>query len=83
MRGDTGENSWSLGTCSSEKLYDPYNYYIQECCLNEGLHTLKCMDSKGDGWAGGFIRIQGNRYCEDFNSGSQKEIEITIRKSGK
>jgi len=37
------------------------------------------MDSYGDGWHGGFIVIQGQTYCEYFNSGSSATEEVIIQ----
>ena len=41
-----------------------------------------CKDSYGDGWNGGYIEIQGTRYCERFTSGREKAIEISIKGQG-
>ena len=34
--------------------------------------TLRCVDSFGDGWHGGFITINGVNYCDDFVDGSEQ-----------
>ena len=73
------ENSWSLGSCSSAQTYGDDNDYIEQCCLVPGSYTLTCMDSYGDGWHGGFIVIQGQTYCEYFNSGSSATEEVIIQ----
>ena len=78
-----GENSWSLDTCSSAHTYENDMEYFIECCLNVGVYTLKCQDSSGDGWHGGFIEIQGTQYCEDFSGGTQKSISVSIGALGK
>ena len=52
--------------------------HTEECCLEAGVHTLKCKDDYGDGWGGGFINIQGKKYCENFGGGSEEAIEVTI-----
>ena len=77
------EISWSLGTCSSVENYYSNTEYIEECCLNTDEFTLKCKDSFGDGWQGGFIEIQGTKYCEDFTAGTEKSIQIDINASSK
>ena len=39
----------------------------KECVLQVGkLYKLHCKDSYGDGWHGGYVDIQGNRYCNNF-----------------
>ena len=74
------ENSWTLGTCSSNVLvtYSNNEEYIEECCLDVGVYTLNCQDAYGDGWHGGSIEIQGKQYCVDFTDGSVKSILVTI-----
>ena len=57
--------------------------YTERCCLNDGVYTLKCQDSYGDGWHGGFIEVRGTEYCEDFTGGSDKSIQIPIGETGK
>ena len=59
-----------------------------ECCQSSGSHTLKCSDSYGDGWHGGYIEIRDmsggtaiatngiTQYCKDFTSGHQKSVLI-------
>ena len=40
------------------------------------------MDSYGDGWGGGYIKIGGMIYCKNFDTGS-KEINNATMSSGK
>ena len=75
------EYSWSLGTCSNNQVYSHFKEYNEECCLDAGVHTLKCKDSYGDGWVGGFINIQGKIYCDNFKGGYEKAVEVTITTS--
>ena len=63
-------NSWTFGSCISNRAYESYQTYTQDCCLSEGRHELTCKTSKGDGWHGGYVEIQGIKYCEDFRTGS-------------
>lgn len=63
------ENSWTLGACSSDGTYDVKQEYVQTCCLAPGAYKLECKDSHGDGWHGGFIDVNGTRYCEGFSKG--------------
>ena len=91
--GYANENSWSLGTCVSEQTYGDEKQYHQDCCLDSEVHTLTCKDSEGDGWSGGWrfnpekwkyekinghLEINGVRYCEDFDSGSEQIHTITF-----
>ena len=73
------ESSWSFGSCSSSQAYTDNSVYSEQCCLSPGDHTLKCKDSYGDGWHGGFIEIGGERYCEDFTSGKEKTTSAATR----
>jgi len=48
-----------------------YPHYI---CLEDGAHTLACLDSFGDGWPGGYMYFdgfEGVTYCALFTSGKQ------------
>ena len=73
-----GENTWALGTCASTMEYDDYDTGEGQCCLPPGEYTLECKDSYGDGWHGGYITINGNKYCENFAKGSLETHEILI-----
>ena len=70
------EISWSIGLCSSNSAYGNNQEYTQQCCLALGSHSLKCKDSYGDGWHGGYIVVDGIKQCENFSSGSVQTIEI-------
>ena len=69
-------------SCTSNKTYEDHQVYTEICCLDAGPHTLKCDDSGGDGWQGGFIEIQGTRYCEDF-TGHRQENNVVVFYKGK
>merc|ERR1719221_1881340 len=78
------EVSWTLGTCTSSK-YQSATVYVEECCLELGVYTLKCMDSEGDGWMyydyenrASALWIQGVEYCGDFPDGYSHSENITI-----
>ena len=75
------ENSWTLGNCTSNETYDNYRTYNTSCRLKHGMYTLKCFDSYGDGWLGGFIEINGKQYCADFNQ-KISEHQVQIQLSG-
>ena len=81
---DWGEEfSWSLSTCTSKhnNYDDPYSdntEYVEKCCLDAGVYTLKCMDEGYDGWYPGFINVQGKKYCDNFNDGNEEVVEVTI-----
>ena len=73
------EVSWSLGSCNSLDVdYDDYTTYDPTCCLIPGTYTLHCIDSYSDGWHGGYIQINGTRYCEDFTNGQEKTVEMSV-----
>ena len=80
------ENSWALGSCESTgKLGGSEEYgddaeYTQQCCQQPGTYELECKDTSifKDGWHGGYIEIQGQKYCNDSWSGSEKKEQVTI-----
>ena len=75
------EASWTLANCSSDEIYGSYQEYSNQCCLTPGTYTLECMDSYGDGWHGGYIKVDGVKHCESYNSGSVWTSEIIIQGS--
>ena len=50
----------------------------QECCQAPGTYRLECKDRYSDGWHGGYLEIQGKKYCDDFLGGHLKTVQITI-----
>ena len=73
------ENSWTLGNCTSNETYANYKTYNTSCRLKNGVYTLKCFDEAGDGWHGGFIVINGKKYCADFNHKiSEHQVRIEL-----
>ena len=70
------ENSWTIGChdgscreCVSipEKTggYENHAEYTQECCLPEDQESflVTCTDAFGDGWHGGYLEIDEEKYC--------------------
>ena len=71
-------NSWTLGSCENEKSYGNGFQYTQECCQAPGAIELECKNSYGHGWNGGYLEIEGKKYCDDFASGKEKKEQVTI-----
>ena len=70
---------WMLGTCYSNQTYENFEEYTQKCCLNPGNHSLCCENQvSGDGWKGGFVEFQGQKYCENFSNNYIKIVNVTI-----
>ena len=55
----------------------------EQCCLEPGNYNLECKDSYGDGWNGGYIEVNGEKYCESFSTGSEETSQIIIEGNGK
>ena len=72
------ENSWSLGTCSNKSPHVSHTTAEATCCLTPGNYTLECKDTFGDGWHGGYVTIEGAKFCEGFNKGKVEYHDITI-----
>ena len=77
------EISWIIGSCASSNEYGNNQEYTQQCCLPFGAYNLKCKDSYGDGWNGGFVEVEDTKYCDSFFSGSLETSEITIQGTNK
>ena len=43
-----------------------------------GEQTLTCKDSYGDGWHGGFIKINGKTFCKNFRAGKESKSPVQI-----
>ena len=70
------EMSWSIGgTCENEEGYLENKEYTQKCCVAEG-STITCQDSFGDGWHGGYLEIDGQKYCDIFSSGYKFSVKL-------
>ena len=83
------EIEWSLSeTCSSEYTYDDYydytgydDYqdYVRYCCLLDGVYNLVCRDHASDGWKGGYLTIDGRKFCGHWEDGDDTiETSVTI-----
>ena len=72
------EISWSIGTCSSKERYKNRQKYSTQCCMPAGDYTLTCKDSYGDGWHGGYIKINGKTFCKNFRSGKETKSPVNI-----
>lgn len=73
------EYSWNIGCvdqycqmCANNATFGRKAEYHQKCCLpaDQKEYSINCFDSSGDGWRGGYLEINGIRYCEDFLDGS-------------
>eukprot|EP00421_Protoceratium_reticulatum_P042760 CAMPEP_0168443724 /NCGR_PEP_ID=MMETSP0228-20121227/44678_1 /TAXON_ID=133427 /ORGANISM="Protoceratium reticulatum, Strain CCCM 535 (=CCMP 1889)" /LENGTH=184 /DNA_ID=CAMNT_0008458139 /DNA_START=132 /DNA_END=683 /DNA_ORIENTATION=+ len=52
------------------------------CCLAAGVsYTLVCKDSYGDTWHGGYMIIDGTRYCSEGGNWREKRVDFTLGSS--
>jgi hypothetical protein len=63
-------------------VYRNRRVYTKNCCIPSGDHELKCKDSYGDGWNGGYIEIDGIAYCKKFRSGREFTSSVNIGAAG-
>jgi len=54
------------------------SYTHRDCCLPLGMHTLTCVSSGEAGWEESYLEIQGERYCEEFNEGTEMVVDLAI-----
>ena len=79
-----GQISWNLGSCQSKRQgYGSYARYVEQCCLPTGSYTLQCKDSASNGWHGGYIEVDGQKYCDNFLGGNVETSQITVEGNGK
>ena len=74
------ENSWTFGACASATEYQDETTTNEICCQPAGDYELVCKDSFGDGWHGGYLEINGQPYCQQFDSGFEKKVMSTMTK---
>ena len=80
LKGNAAQASWTLGDCSSNQVYDDYTQYTEQCCLLPGEYTLRCKGADVSGFQGGYVEIQGNKYCEGYSwADYYQEHQVTIR----
>ena len=72
------EISWTFGACSSAQRYYYNTTTNVQCCQLAGNYELVCKDSNGDGWEGGYLEINGQEYCKEFNMGNEKKENATM-----
>jgi len=76
------EISWSFASCESGLNYVEHSTFHEQCCVNPGNFTLRCLDLFGDGWHGGYITIGSERFCDDFLSGLEQGVVVNIDGNG-
>jgi len=66
--------------CSGGQYTSWYNTFnAAGCLLPPGKYTLHCMDKRGFGWSGGYIKIKGKVLCQDFLwSGKLKTVSFMV-----
>ena len=79
------EISWEIGCkdsacreCESNLDFGNNEEYTQECCLprDQEEFVINCKDSWGDGWHGGYLEINENKYCADFSTGKEQQEQM-------
>lgn len=56
-----------LAGCSGGPYNTWYSNYKTDCKLRTGSYSVTCCDKRSkQGWAGGHIKIDGKKYCDDF-----------------
>ena len=85
------EIQWSLSeNCSSDYTYDDYydeigyadnQDHVKHCCVTDGIYNVVCRDHGNDGWHGGYLTINGTRFCDDWGEYEDDQIStaVTIR----
>jgi len=81
--------AWSIqlknGTevCKSAPKYSTWYemLVLGDCCLPTGNYILKCQDTYGEGWAGGYIQMQKTKYCGNYtwDGGNEFVTDVIIQ----
>ena len=72
------EISWNLDSCRSIQRYENHKEYHEKCCLEYGKYELSCNDLKEDGWEGGYIEINGTKYCNVLKQFATRKETLVI-----
>ena len=65
--------------CSGGPFSSNSDNVITDCQMTAGDYSVKCIDTYGDGWHGGYIAIEGvedQKLCQTFTSGHLKVEEF-------
>lgn len=57
----------------------PYNKWYSkismDCNLKKGTYKISCMDPKGFGWGGGYVKVKNHKLCKKFIWKGRKRTE--------
>ena len=60
---------WTLGPYVNTATLENYGIMLQRICVLPGHYVLTCGNAaKPEGWHNSYLRIQGQRYCDDFTA---------------
>ena len=85
------EVEWTIGCsdggcreCGSDLGYADNTLTTQQCCMpeEEKEFVITCTDSFGDGWHGGYLEIDGEKYCEEFSDGPEYQDILPNEQAG-
>ena len=78
------EVKWELGVKCGNSRYTTNTKTMQKCCgLTSSENTLKCADSRNNGWKQGYLSIQGKQYCNESSwFDNPSEIIYTVEFAG-
>ena len=78
-RGWGNDKSYKFGSCSSQQTYGPRQVITEKCCQPPGVYNLICKSYSDNGWQGGYLKIDGVKYCDNFTAGPRETVkEITF-----
>lgn len=85
---------WTIGCsdgscteCSNKREYEDFEEYVQKCCFPKEQDELMITCKNGDrykfheyekGWAGGYLKIKGDRFCENFDTGKEYTAKLRL-----
>ena len=87
------ETNWSVGSCENEYVFEDHKTVSQTCCLEKGINPIMCKANGltgslwinedfetegGHGWGGGYLEINGQKFCDRFLDGYSKEEYVNI-----
>ena len=77
----SGYENWSVGSCENEYVFEDHKTVSQTCCLEKGFNLIVCKEAEGRGWMGGYLEINGQKFCDEFHRGYSKEEYVNIWKT--
>jgi len=71
--------NWAIhGECRNFAGVDKTGKHTTGCCLAPGKYKLTCLSHSRFDWSGGYVEIDGKKYCQDIKMNSELTIDLDL-----